>query len=86
MVSVDTPERNREFAESLSANFVVLSDPDRKAARAFGVLGESGSHARRWTFYIDREGIIRRVDRNVRASSHGEDVARALSELRFPRR
>jgi peroxiredoxin len=50
------------------------------------VLGESGSHARRWTFYIDREGIIRRVDRNVRASSHGEDVARALSELRFPRR
>lgn len=86
MVSVDPLERNRQFAESLGANFVILSDPERDAARAFGVLGESGDRARRWTFYIDREGVIRRIDRNVRASVHGHDVARALSEMRFPRR
>ena len=60
MASVDSPERNAEFAKSLGANFVILSDPDKTAARAFGVLSDAG-YAKRWTFYIDSEGIIRHI-------------------------
>ncbi|MBW2280464.1 MAG: peroxiredoxin family protein [Deltaproteobacteria bacterium] len=85
MVSVDDPETNARFAAELSLDFPILSDPSRKTARAYGVLGETG-HARRVTFYIDVDGIIRGIDQPVAVGSHGPDVARRLSELGFPRR
>ena len=86
MVSLDSPERNAEFARSLSGNFPVVSDPSKLTAEAYGVLGSGGSAARRWTFYIDSEGIIRKVDRDVRPETAGADLARTLAELGFPRR
>ena len=85
MVSLDPPERNREFAESLGAGFPVLSDPDGEAARAYGVLAPGGQVARRWTFFIDESGVIRRIDKQVSPSTHGADVLRTLEELRLTR-
>lgn len=35
----------------------------------------------RWTFYIDREGTIKFIDKKVNAKEHGEDVAKKLEEL-----
>jgi peroxiredoxin Q/BCP len=86
MVSLDDPEKNREFAESLSAKQVVLSDPTKTAARAYGVTALGGLYARRWTFYIDPDGLIRYIDKDVRVESAGQDIARKLGELGFPRR
>ena len=86
MVSLDDREQNRAFAESLGAKHVLLSDPEGVAARAYGVLGEGGGHARRWTFYIDREGVIREIDREVETGTAGQDIARTLERLEFPRR
>jgi peroxiredoxin Q/BCP len=78
--SVDPPEVNREFAEALDARFPILSDPSGETARAYGVLGPA-AFARRWTFYIDMAGDIRAIDRQVRAASHGTDVAARLDAL-----
>ncbi len=86
MVSLDEPERNREFAESLDASHVLLSDPSGATARAYGVTDDERRYARRWTFYIDREGVIREIDRDVSVETAGQDVARKLSLLGFPRR
>ena len=86
MVSLDEPERNRAFAESLGADQVLLSDPTGVAAQAYGVAAPGAAYAKRWTFYIDRKGGIRAVDRDVRVKSAGEDIARRLGELGFPRR
>ena len=87
MVSLDTPEKNREFAESLKAQQVLLlSDPTGEAAKAYGVTGFSGRIANRWTFYIDSGGTIRAIDRDVSPSTAGEDMARKLAELGFPKR
>ena len=85
MVSLDDPEKNREFAESLEATQVLLSDPGGKVAKAFGVLSASGAVAQRWTFYIDRKGVIRAIDKAVRVESAGQDIAHKLGELGFPR-
>lgn len=82
--STDTPETNRSFAESLELGYPVLSDPGRSVARAYGVLGASG-FPWRWTFYIGKDGRILDVDKDVRPSSHGTDVARKLEELGIPR-
>jgi len=86
MVSLDTPERNREFAEALEARHVLLSDRTGDAARAYGVRGPGGLYARRWTFYIDRHGVIRYVDKRVNTETAGQDIARRLAELGFPPR
>lgn len=86
MVSLDKPERNREFAESLGARHTLLSDPTGGAARAYGVTAFGGLFARRWTFYIDRDGVIRHVDKQVNTATAGQDIARRLESLQFPRR
>jgi peroxiredoxin Q/BCP len=86
MVSLDDPEKNRRFAESLSTEQVLLSDPTKKVARAYGVSALGGLYARRWTFYIDLNGRIRHIDKNVRVGSAGQDIARQLEDLGFPPR
>jgi peroxiredoxin len=86
MVSLDDAEKNRAFAESAGAEFVLLSDPSKDNARRYGVLAPLGLYTKRWTFYIDGAGIVRRIDKNVVTKTHGEDVVRSLGELDFPRR
>jgi thioredoxin-dependent peroxiredoxin len=85
MVSLDDPERNRAFAESVGADLVLLSDPSGETARAYGVTSLGGLFARRWTFYIDHEGVIRKIDKDVQVTSAGQDIARTLEALGFPR-
>jgi thioredoxin-dependent peroxiredoxin len=78
--SVDAPETNARFAKSLGVDYPILSDPTKAVARAYGVLGASGFAARR-TFYIGADGRILAIDAQVRAATHGADVAARLNEL-----
>jgi len=78
--SCDGIETNRAFAESLSLDYPILSDPEKTTAAAYGVLGVLG-FAARTTFYIDAAGKIAFIDSDVHPSSHGKDVARKLAEL-----
>jgi peroxiredoxin Q/BCP len=86
LVSLDAPEKNREFAEGLEAKHVLLSDPSGDTARAYGVTGFGGLYAKRWTFYVDAAGVIREIDKKVATATAGQDIARKLGELGFPRR
>jgi peroxiredoxin Q/BCP len=86
MVSLDKPERNREFAESLGAKHTLLSDPSGAAARAWGVSSLGGLVARRWTFYVDRDGVVRFIDKKINVETAGQDISRRLADLQFPRR
>jgi peroxiredoxin Q/BCP len=81
MVSLDSPEKNAEFAKALEAKHVLLSDPTGETARAYGVSGFGGLFAKRWTFYIGRDGVIREIDKNVSTATAGQDIARKLAEL-----
>ena len=82
--SVDAPEENKKFAESLGADYPILSDPGKKVAEAYGVVHPGREVPERWTFYIGKDGKILFVDRQVRAQSAGEDVAKRLKELNVP--
>lgn len=85
MISVDDAETNRKFAESLEADFPLLSNPEKDVAEAYGVLSERG-FASRWTFYIGKDGNILHVDQSVSASTAGEDVVAKLTELGVDKR
>jgi len=86
MVSLDSREKNKEFAEGLGAKHVLLSDPTGETARAYGVAGFGGLFAKRWTFYLDRDGVIREIDKQVSTATAGQDIARRLEALQFPKR
>lgn len=85
MISVDTPEDNKKFAEMHGADYPILSDPEKTVANAYGVLGPSGL-ARRWTFYIGPDGKILHVDQAVRAASAGPDMVAKLGELQIAKK
>jgi peroxiredoxin Q/BCP len=78
---VDTPEDNKRFAESLSADYPILSDPGKSVARAYGVLNETRGFANRWTFYIDKNGVIRGIDKKVNAAQAAADTAAQVKQL-----
>jgi peroxiredoxin Q/BCP len=79
--SVDRPEDNKKFAESLELDYPILSDPSRTVAGAYGVIQGSNPLARRWTFYIDKEGVVREIDRSVKPTQAGSDIAAKVKEL-----
>jgi peroxiredoxin Q/BCP len=58
-VSTDPQETQQRFAESVSAPFPVLTDPDGAAARAFDVYDETSHRARRAVFVIGDDGTVR---------------------------
>ncbi len=84
MASTDDAQTNRKFAAANDADFPVLSDPDGRAAGAYGVLSDMG-YASRWTYYIDRDGKIAFVDKRVKAFTAGQDIATRLETLGVPK-
>jgi thioredoxin-dependent peroxiredoxin len=79
--SVDTPDTNKKFAESLDLDYPILSDPGKDVARAYGVVTGDKAYASRWTFYIGRDGRILYIDKAVNVAAHGQDVVNRLKEL-----
>jgi thioredoxin-dependent peroxiredoxin len=93
MVSVDTPEDNKAFAEKEHADFPMLSDPSRKVAQAYGVLRapsaaqpNAPSFAQRWSFYIGPDGKILLIDKSGanQTQKAGETLVGHLKELGIP--
>jgi len=78
--SVDAPEENKRFGESLHAGYPILSDPDKSVAKSYGVLSEKG-YSNRWTFFIDKDGVIREIDKNIKTKQAAEDVMAKVKSL-----
>ena len=85
MASVDTIEENTRFAEEHNAGFPILADTDKALATACGVLHERG-FANRWTFFVDKDGTIVKIDKEVNVQTAGDDLARYMEELGFPKK
>ncbi len=99
MASVDPIEKNIEFAKAKSvtlgqganatvvekkeADFPLLSDPTKEAAKAYGVLNERGT-ANRWTFYVDKTGKISYIEKTVKPETSAEDMVSKIAELKIP--
>jgi peroxiredoxin Q/BCP len=81
MISVDEPDVNKEFAESLNADFPLLSDPAKGVATAYGVINDERPVPFRWTFIIGPDGKIMKIDKEVQAARAGLDLVAHLGEL-----
>ena len=81
-ISSDSEARHQSFSEKHGLPFLLVSDQDGNARRAFGVPKTMGVFPGRVTYVIDREGIVRHIfssqfaaDRHVQEAL---DVVRKL--------
>ena len=62
-ISVDSSPANRRFAEGIGVKFPLLSDFKREVSKEYGVLDPERQFAQRFTFVVDKQGIIRHIER-----------------------
>jgi peroxiredoxin Q/BCP len=78
-VSPQPPESHRRFREKHALPFILLSDEDKTAIKAYGVDGPLGIGVRRATFLIDaKRRIADAVLADLRIGRHQEFVERAI--------
>lgn len=78
--SADPPGKNVDFANQLGLRYPLLSDPDGTAIAALGIQSGRG-RAKRTTFLIDQQGVIRRIWQDVKVANHVEAVLEATEHL-----
>lgn len=84
--SVDPVELNKQFKDQNKYNFVLLSDPEKTYAKQLGVLNAERGFANRWTYIIDKDGVVREIDKSVTTGTHGKDIAAKLEALGIPKK
>ena len=82
MASVDTLEDNTAFAAEHEANFPILADPSKEMVDAYGALMGVG-FANRWTYYIDVNGVVVKIDKQTNPNTAGQDLADNMADLGF---
>ncbi len=80
-VSSDDAHSHGAFAEKFHLPFSLLADPEKRIISAYGVKMPLLGFAKRVTFLIDRQGIVRRVLREARTKDHDRQVLEALTTL-----
>jgi peroxiredoxin len=80
-VSCDPMFAMRQFADTDGLNFPLLSDfwPHGAVARAYDVFNEDSGAARRSSYIIDRDGLVRWAVHN--ANADGRDLDEHLRQL-----
>jgi peroxiredoxin Q/BCP len=85
-VSPDPVKAVKKFAEKQALNFELLADEHHEVCEAYGVWVEKSMYgktywgAKRATFVIDEDGIVRRAIK-AKPETHDDDVLAILSEL-----
>jgi peroxiredoxin Q/BCP len=85
-VSPDPVKAVKKFSEKQHLNFELLADEEHEVCEAYGVWVEKSMYgktfwgAKRATFIIDAEGVVRRAFK-ANPETHDQDVLAALTEL-----
>jgi len=81
-ISSDTQSSHRDFAQKHHLPFILLSDADGSARKAYGVKKTLGLFAGRVSFVIDKKGIIRHIfSSQTRATAHVEEALNILKMI-----
>jgi peroxiredoxin Q/BCP len=87
-VSTDSADSHRRFKKKFSLPMTLLVDEDHAIAESYGVWVEKNTFGMkrmgvaRTTFIVDPKGMIARVFEKVDPTGHGEEVAKAIADLR----
>ena len=79
-ISRDGTESHRRFSEKYSLPFILLSDPNLEAIKAYGVWQEKKLYGKvsmgvvRTTFVIDEQGNIEKIIRKVKPDTNALEI------------
>ena len=79
-ISVDTIESQKKFVNEYKIPYVHLSDINKNTCKAYACLNIAGL-AKRSTFIINKEGLIRKVFRDIDVKLHGQQILDFLKQL-----
>ena len=80
-VSVDSAQRQCEFADSENVDFTLLSDESRSISKQYGVLWPVMNVDRRVTFILDEHGTVEHViHHEVKVYRHLDDCIAYLEK------
>lgn len=80
-VSADDTLSHAAFAKKFNLPFSILADPDKTIIQAYGVKMPVLGMAKRVTFIIDKQGIIRNILREVDTKQHDQQVLAILKKI-----
>jgi peroxiredoxin Q/BCP len=80
-ISVQDAKSKKGFAEENKLNYHVLADDQRVVCDAYGTLTAPDGVSKRYTYYIDPFGIVRKIDEKVVPLVAARDVEDSLKEL-----
>ena len=61
---MDSQFANKAFAQQMGVTYPLLSDFTREVSTNYGILNPKFPVANRTTFVVDKEGIIRHIDKD----------------------
>jgi len=79
-ISVDDVTSHKQFHGKYGLKFTILADPEKKATEMYGVKSNLGL-AKRVTFIIDENGIIKKVYPDVNVVAHATEVLSLIKSL-----
>lgn len=80
-VSADNSQSHKAFAEKFHLPFSILADPEKRIIGAYGVKMPLLGFAKRVTFLIDRQGLVRKVITDTRTKDHDQQVLAFLKAM-----
>jgi len=80
-VSADNSQSHKAFAEKFHLPFSILADPEKRIIGAYGVKMPLLGLAKRVTFLIDRQGMVRKVITDTRTKDHDQQVLAFLKAM-----
>lgn len=82
-VSTDSVKSQAGFKAKHDLSFPLIADADKKIVELYGVKKEITGTAKRVTFLIDREGVVRFVWPKVSVKGHVDQIISKIEELQL---
>ena len=79
-ISIDTVESQKKFVDEYNIPYPHLSDSKKNTCKMYAGLNIAGL-AKRSTFVVDKQGIVRKIIREMNVDSHGKEILDFLKTL-----
>ena len=86
-ISPDSERKHQKFINKYGFQYSLLSDPEKKMIRSFGVwgpkkfLGREYMGVHRTTFIVDECGFILKVLKEINTKNHGQEIIEAIESM-----
>jgi len=79
-ISIDTVESQKKFVEEYSIPYLHLRDTQKDTCKKYPGTNIAGM-AKRETFIIDKNGIIKNFFQDIDVKNHGSQIVESLKKL-----